>query len=445
MIDYFTDPVLFAPTIGSMLMCFTAAIIGAFVVLKKESLLGEALSHTAYPGVIVALLLVQWLLPQESSSIAIELVFVLMGAFIASIGGIYSIAYLQKKKVVPDASLACVLSSFFGLGMLLLSCLQTLYPTLYRKLQAYLFGQVATMVHIHVVMYAIFACTTCLIIFFFIRPLKITIFDPSFASCIGIRKNKVEALLFFLIVLATVAGIRSVGVILLASMLIFPAAGARFFVKKISHLLLFSACFGILCGFFGVVLSHELSSRFSGLHQKVLSFPTGPMIVICAGFLFLLTALFAPKRGLFIRGIRKMTFSYECRTENLVKAIWKYCKKADKRYISINELMQISSVQGYFLHWLLYVLRNRGLLRKIQDNEYELTAVGMLWGRKLVRLHRLWEVYLVEFCKFAKDRVHPLAEEMEHILTEEMEHELTQLLKDPMLDPHNAPIPRSIT
>ena len=93
--------------------------------------------------------------------------------------------------------------------------------------------------------------------------------------------------------------------------------------------------------------------------------------------------------------------------------------------------------------WLLFSITRKGWLRSYPEKRYELTPTGMLWGKKLVRLHRLWEVYLVEFCKLPKERVHPLAEEMEHIITEEIELELMQLLDNPTKDPHNAPIPAS--
>lgn len=88
-----------------------------------------------------------------------------------------------------------------------------------------------------------------------------------------------------------------------------------------------------------------------------------------------------------------------------------------------------------------YGIKEKGYIRVVDAGVYELTALGMFWGRKLVRLHRLWEVYLVDYCKMAKDRVHPLAEEMEHILTEEMEEELLKVLHYPTVDPHNKPIP----
>lgn len=438
---YFFDPVLFAPMWGCMLMCLIASCIGVFVVLRRESLLGEALSHAAYPGVILALLLLKIFLPEETGYEITSLAVVFAGAFVSCFTGIYVIRFLQRKRVPQDAALAFVLSTYFGLGILLLSLLQSDYPTLYREMQALLFGQAATMVTLHVVIYAVLAVISLLLIVLFIRPIQTTIFDPTFARTIGMSQKRADALLFFLIVFATVIGIRSVGVVLLSAMLIFPAATGRLFVKKLSSLLLVAAILGLFSGLLGVISSHELSRVFMVDQRRAVSFPTGPMIVMWASLFFVLALLFAPGRGLVFRAIRKATFLLSCRQENLLKAAWKFCAQNDTDSIRTSHLRHISHESPYALWFLLLLLKRKGYVRKKNRLFYELTPVGMLWGRKIVRLHRLWEAYLVEFCKVPKERVHPLAEEMEHILTEEIEQELNEVLHHPMRDPHNALIP----
>ena len=154
----------------------------------------------------------------------------------------------------------------------------------------------------------------------------------------------------------------------------------------------------------------------------------------------MITAFIAPKQGLVVRGIRKITFLMECQQENILKALWKCASSEDRSWVSEDEFCAVCQQRWFFRIVLVHLMKRRGWLRHVADR-YELTASGMLQGRKLVRLHRLWELYLVEVCKVAKDRVHPLAEEMEHILTEEMESELRLVLQDPVMDPHQAPIP----
>ncbi len=441
---YFDDPVLFAPLVGCMLMCLTAACIGVFVVLQKEALLGEALSHTAYPGVVMALLVSKCLFSEVNIHEYKDLFIVLTGAFFSCLSGVYCIRYMQRKNVSQDAALACVLSVFFGVGIFLLSILQADYPTLYPEAQALLFGQAATMMNMHVVVYTILSLFTIFLILLFTRPLITKIFDPVFSYTIGYSKHSIEGLLFFLIILATVIGIRSVGVVLLSAMLIFPVATARFFVQRVRTLFILSACIGILAGFLGVVSSHELSRLYVSDQNTFLSFPTGPLIVMWAAGLFSLAACLAPGKGLVMRKVRGMRFIWVCRQENILKSLWKCSNAGCDNSFSQEDVSRLTHERRLPLAFLLLGLTRNGFLRINAEKKYELTAVGMLWGRKIVRLHRLWEVYLVEFCKFPKDRVHLLAEDMEHVLTDEMERELTALLKNPLHDPHQAPIPEIV-
>jgi manganese/zinc/iron transport system permease protein len=444
--SYFTDSVLRAPTIGCMLMCLIASLIGTFALLQRKSLIGEALSHACYPGVILALFIERLIFQDVDTEISL-IIFVLAGAFIACLLGIYFINFLEKCFRVPtDAALAVTLSLFFGIGYTILSALQQDYPSLYQELQAYLFGQAATLREIHVQVFEVLAIFVIGMVILFFRPIKAVIFDPVFSEVVGIKKNKIESLLFFLIVLAVVIGIRSIGVVLMSAMLIFPAASSSQFTKTLASQLILASLFGILSGFFGVVFSHEISHLFLTSSGKTASFPTGPMIVMIAAIIFLFSILFAPKKGLLSRVWRRVAFFMKCDQENILKSAWKICVAKEQSTISYTEIEELKLLTGCRLKIVLFQLLRKGLIRKEGkavdgSQRYVLTTWGMLWGRKIVRLHRLWEVYLVEYCKVAKDRVHPSAEVMEHIITPEIEQELTLILHNPQKDPHAKPIP----
>jgi manganese/zinc/iron transport system permease protein len=422
LLQFFTDPVLMAPTIGCMLMCLVGALIGTFSVLKRESLVGEMLSHACYPGVVFAFILIGDLFAGVA----------LIGAFISCMVGMYLVQLLQKKyKVSPDAALCFVLASFFGIGLTVLTAVQQSMPVLYKKLQSYLFGQAATMTNEHVWLYGALSITLVVLIMLFYRLITVTIFDPEFAAVVGMNTAFANILLHFLIVVAVCVGIRSVGVVLMSSMLIFPAVTARFWTYKLFSILILSAFFGLVSGFFGVYFSHTGSMYFA------VSLPTGPMIVMVAGLIFLFSCLFAPDRGLIVRVYRSTRFWSQCQQENFLKFMY----KTAKTHVTTKELLdryQGPKILGYFL---LYMLTRDGRARSIGKNRYELTPSGLLLGRKIVRFHRLWEVYLVTYCGVASDRVHPSAEEMEHIITPEIELELEKLLHHPRLDPHQQPIP----
>lgn len=428
MIEYFTDPVLFAPTLGSMLMCLIAAFVGTFSILEKRSLIGEALSHASYPGVILSLVAIKLFVPSEGVG---ELLLPLIGAALSCLLGMYIISKLVSKyRVHADSALCFIIASFFGVALVVLSALQGTYPTLYRELSSYLFGQAALQTTTHLYVYSALVVSTLGITICFYRPIKAVLFDKNYAAAIGINVGKVQALLLAITVVAVVIGIRTLGVVLISSMLIFPGVTSRMWTSRLEYVLLFACLVGVVSGFFGVFLSHEMS-------KGMVTLPTGPMIVVVGAFFFIISSLFSPKRGILFCAIRRWGFLIRCQQENLLKSLW----KANVGPVSRADIARRFQANPVRLSLLLQALVRRGWLRQNQDALYELTPSGLLWGRKIVRLHRLWEVYLVEYCGVGVDRVHPSAEEMEHIITPEIEKALMQLLDNPQHDPHKQPIP----
>lgn len=367
----------------------------------------------------------------------------ILGAAISCLLGMYTIEILQRQaRVNSDSALCFVLSSFFGVALVILSSLQDPFPTLYKELQGYLFGQAATQTNVHVKLYTIEALIVVFLVILFYRMIKSAIFDREYARSIGFNLNQVEFVLLSIIVISVVIGIRTLGVVLMSAMLIFPAVSARLWTDRLEIMLLLGALFGMVSGFFGVVLSHEMSLYFT-VGRQIVSFPTGPMIVVVAASLFLISALLSPQKGLLFRGYRILTFKSRCQQENLLKAIWKQSSSKNISVFSRAEMQNFFQANRWSLTLLLRALICRGYLRQEARDSFSLTSSGMLWGRKIVRLHRLWEVYLVQYCGARVDRVHPVAEEMEHIITPEIEGALVTLLNYPHVDPHKQPIPAS--
>jgi manganese/zinc/iron transport system permease protein len=436
--SHLTDEILRAPLLGCSLMCAIAGLIGNFLVLEKKSLIGEALSHVVYPGVVLALFAIHFFLPQNGNEIQTA-ALVLIVAALTSFAGLWAIDFLQKRgRLAADAALTMTLASFFGLGLFFLSCFESDFPKLYRESENFLFGQAATMRDIHIAIAGVLATGVVALVFLFFRPLFTTIFDPIFASVIGISKNRTNLVLFFMVVLMLVIGMRALGVVLMSASLLFPAITARQLSSSLPRMLAISTLVGALSGFLGVALSHEISLSLSLGEPIPCSVPTGPAIVIVSGGFFLLSLLFSLKRGIFALATRKILFHERSEQENLMKALWKYCSKNEQTTIGRATIHEIYPTRPR----TLFFAGMRGWLRKKGRDEYEITPLGLLWGRKIIRLHRLWEVYLVKFCRVSADRVHPSAEEMEHIITPEIERELDYLLGHPMEDPHEQPIPK---
>lgn len=432
LLNYFVDPVLRAPTLGSILMCLSASLIGVLVYLRKESLIGEALSHATYPGVILGALFFAVYVSSDAGHPLLP-VYIMGGAALTSFCGIWSIHYLEKKlHIKNDAALCFVLSVYFGIGVLLASQMQFTYTLFYKQVQVYLWGQTATMTDVHVIIYSVLFFVVSLPLFIFYKEIKASTFDRTWSQAMGLPVLWVDTLLFILVILSLVTGIRSVGVVLMSAMLIAPAVSARQFTDRLGMMFLLSSIFGALAAYGGNVLSFELSETLG------VSFPTGPMIVILSSLICLASLLFSPKRGVVFRRARQIKFQLKSLSENTLKTIWRI---SEDRPLEFRELHSYYSISPFFLKSILSYLTYAGWVINNPQKQWQLTREGALRAQKIIRLHRLWEVYLVDWVGAPAEKVHRSAEEMEHVLTKEVEAELSLLLKDPKVDPHLQPIP----
>ncbi|MBU6446994.1 MAG: metal ABC transporter permease, partial [Verrucomicrobia bacterium] len=207
-----------------------------------------------------------------------------------------------------------------------------------------------------------------------------------------------------------IIGIRSVGVVLMSGMAIAPAVAARQFSDRLQTIFLLAALFGALSAFLG------------NIGSVWLNLPTGPAIVIVGALFAFLSLLFAPLRGLLFRLYRIGAFRLRCVEENLLKTLWK---------------KRILATHSWTCKIALWRLQRAGWV----DANRTLTDDGAKKAASIIRLHRLWELYLTEELGVQAEKVHRTAEEMEHIITPEMEERLTRLLENPKHDPHHQPIP----
>ena len=427
LLDFFTDPVLRGPTWGTLLMCIASSLMGVVLFFKKRVLIGETLSHAAYPGVVMGVSFFAFFFPayEEWTFIA-----VLTGAFLSSLLGLKAIEWMEKKgKVRSDAALCFVLAVFFGIGTVGASAMQWVIPVWYKQVQMLLFGQAATMNDSHIVLYAVLSFAVVFFITLVFRPLQATLFDRDFATSSGIPVAFLEKIVFWLLLFSLILGIRSVGVVLMAGMVIAPIIAARQFTNRLAMVFLLAACFGALSGLLGNIFSVILSS------QQKITLPTGPIIILVSSSFALLSLLFAPKRGWIFRLIRIASFRLRCLQENILKALWK------KGILSFSELRASHAISSFLFRFALYRLTQEGWMEQTRGF-CSLTKDGMQKAASVVRLHRLWELYLAQTLGFQGEKIHHNAEEMEHVLTPDFERRLTALLLDPKEDPHSQPIPQ---
>ena len=259
-------------------------MLGSFAVLRKQSLLGDAISHAALPGIAIAFILTG----TKDSNV------LLLGALISGLIGTFWIrGIIKKTHLKSDTALGLILSLFFGFGMLLLTFIQKQPNANQAGLDKYLFGQAATLLESDVWLMASVTCICLIVLLLFWKEFKILLFDADYTKTLGFNTKFIDILITSFIVLAIVLGLQTVGVVLMSAMLLAPAAAARQWTNSLGTMVSLSALFGAFSGVFGTAVSAS---------QNNLS--TGPVIVIVASIFVLVSFIFSPSRGLLFKQIR---------------------------------------------------------------------------------------------------------------------------------------------
>jgi len=280
----FSDYTLRAITIGTALLGALCGMLGSFAVLRKQSLLGDAISHAALPGICIAFLITG---AKNSNTL-------LIGALISGLVGTFWIRGIVKRThLKSDTALGLILSLFFGFGMLLLTYIQKMPNANQAGLDKYLFGQAATLVESDVWLMCIVTAISLAVVLTFWKEFKLLLFDADYTKSLGFNTSFLEVLITSLIVVSIVIGLQTVGVVLMSAMLLAPAAGARQWTNSLSVMLVLAAIFGAFSGVLGTAISAS-SNNLS----------TGPVIVLVAATFVLFSFIFSPGRGLLFRQIR---------------------------------------------------------------------------------------------------------------------------------------------
>lgn len=401
---------------GSLLIGATGGMLGTFAVLRRRSLMGDALAHAALPGVALAFLLT------GSKSLPV----LITGASITGVIGVLIIQFIvNNTRIKADAALGIVLSVFFGGGIVLLTHIQRSAVGNQSGLDKFLFGQAAAMVHDDIVVMSIMSVAIIVVVLLFYKEFKALIFDPQFLQSLGISVRRVDLILMALIVLTVMVGLQAVGVVLIAAMLITPAVAARFWTVRLHRLVLLSALIGGLAGASGTFLSSQA--------PRV---PTGPVMVLMATGFFVLSAIFGPQRGLLQRFRRQRDNELRERRHHVLRAVIEL-REASQQATGFS-VAAIATELGWEPARMRREARRmvRATLAQLDNDQVRLTEKGTAEGTFIVKSHRLWEHYLVYRDILAADHVDRPADEVEHLLTPELILRLEEILeKDHGLDP----------
>lgn len=279
----FGDYTLRVVAAGSAILGITSGVLGSFAVLRKQSLLGDAISHAALPGVALA-----YLLTGSKSPI----VLVLGAALSGWIGTLAVRSIVKRSRIKQDTALGLVMSVFFGVGLVLLTYIQRLPDASKAGLNTFLFGQAAAMLGRDVATMFVLGSLAVLAVVVFWKEFKLLSFDPAFAESMGFPVQLLEVLLTTLLVVAIAIGLQAVGVVLMSALVVAPAAAARQWTDRLGVMVALAAAFGAASGVTGAVVS-----------SSVERLPTGPTIVLVASVIVALSFAFAPGRGLVARTI----------------------------------------------------------------------------------------------------------------------------------------------
>ncbi len=264
--------------LGSILVGITAGAIGVFAVLRRQSLLGDAISHAALPGIALAF---WW---GETTN---PFLLTLGGGVAGCVGALLVILIARTTSLKQDALLGIILSVFFGFGVVIKTMIQQRGLAHQSVLGKFFFGNASTLLPVDIAAIALVTGLILLLLIFFWKEFVLVAFDPEFAYIAGYPAMLLDVILTIMTVVAIVIGLHAVGVLLMSALLIAPAAAARQWSNSVREMMLLAIFFGGSSGGIGALISSQVEHL-----------PTGPTIVVCLSMFVIISLVFAPRRML---------------------------------------------------------------------------------------------------------------------------------------------------
>lgn len=353
----FTDYTLQIVSLGSAILGIISGVLGSFAVIRKESLLGDAVSHAALPGIAIAFLITQ----TKRTEV------LLVGALISGLIATFLILSISKySRIKFDSALALILSVFFGGGMVLLTHIQKIPNANQAGLDKFIFGQASTLLKSDIKVMAILGVILIALVIIFWKEFQLVSFDADYAESLGFSTEKITTLLFAMIVTSIIIGLQTVGVILMSAMLTAPAVAARQWTDKLSVMAILSATFGAIAGVLGTILSSVVSKL-----------PTGPTIVIVISTIVIFSLAFAPNRGLIWKYFRDKKNKREINEDQVLTNLYHLAMNHDNVNHSHDILTIKPDKSQKDLINKLESLINRNLVEKDYFNKWSITEKGI--------------------------------------------------------------------
>ena len=418
--------------LAGVLCAVAASLLGNFLVLRRLSMLGDAISHAVLPGLAAAFLLSHSRdsFPMLVGAVIAGVITTLLTEWIRSLG-----------RVEEGASMGVVFTSLFALGLVMIVRAADevdLHPdcVLYGALENMTMTQIGNIfVPTPVITLGVVLLTNLLFVVLFFKELKITSFDPALATTTGFNAQLMHYLLMVLVAITAVASFETVGNILVVAMFVVPPAAAWLLTDRLWLMIALSAILAAGSAFGGHVAALEVP-RWFGYRSTT----TTGMMAVVAGLVLFAAAMFSPTHGILVRLIRRRLLGLRILADDVVAILYRIHERKYKTAATVTNLRTILLSDRISLRWTLFCLVRRGQV--VQEGyEYRLTESGTSAAQQLVRSHRLWEQYLASHTAVDAAALHDKAEKFEHFTTRKLREQLSNATNAPEIDPHGSEIP----
>ena len=363
--ELFTDYTLRTVAMGAALLGISAGALGCFALLRRQSLLGDAISHAALPGIALA-----FLLTGSKSS----LVLILGAGAVGWFGSVLIAALTRRTPITYDTALGILLSVFFGVGLVLLTFIQRMPDANQAGLDSFLFGQAAALMQRDIYVILGIGALILLLTAAFWKEFKLISFDPDVAETLGLPVRALEHLLTGLFVAAIVIGLQTVGVVLMSALIVAPAAAARQWTNRLGVMVILAAVFGAVSGVSGAV-SSSLAPNL----------PTGPVIVVVVSVIVGASLLLAPNRGFVFRKIREWTSGRARRVDAVLVDLYTLASQHEAAdYPHSEHVLNVMSSMSGTARRTLQLLKTLELATPIDEQHWALTPAGEERARRVI-------------------------------------------------------------
>ena len=411
--------------VGVALLGMAAGIIGTFTLLRKRALVSDAVSHATLPGIAAA-----WLVMVALGGTGKWFPGLLLGAAAGGLAAVAAVLVVRSVlRLHEDAALGIVLSVSFGIGIALLGVIQQMRRGSAAGLDSFIYGKTASMLVADAMLIGITSLVLVVVAVLLFKELNLLCFDAAYAASQGLPVGLLDAAMLTLVVAVTVIGLQAVGLILIVALLITPAAAARFWTYDLRLMTILAALIGAAGGFIG-----------AGLSALVPRLPAGAVIVVTIAAGFAVSALFGTRRGLLRLLLERHRGDRRIRREHLLRAVFEQVEgqlgaTPDRAALEAGAVSRshLALHRGWTRQELAAALRigrRESWLQPAAESELvRLTPAGAALALRIVRNHRLWELYLIRYADVATSRVDRGADRIEHVLEPELVAELEAQLE----------------